>query len=114
MHPHLILFLVAVAFALVGLFGTVTISPALAGTYSKTWSVESSADTDTTGSVSHGFGAAPALYWLTFLLPQCYGKQWTIAVTSTVITITGISSTGAGTTAAQLLISAMLPHSIID
>jgi hypothetical protein len=112
MHLHLILYAVAVALAF-GLAGTVTIAAAYAGTYSKTWTVVSSADADTTQSVSHGFGAAPALYWLTPLLPQAYGKQWTIAVTSTLITVTGISSTGAGTTSAQLLISAMLPNSLI-
>jgi hypothetical protein len=113
MHLHLILYLVAVA--LMGLASTVTITASLAGTYSKSWNVVSSADGDTTGSVSHGFGVAPALYWLVPLLPQAYGKQWYIsAVSSTTITITGISSTSAGTSVAQLQIVAMLPHSIID
>lgn len=112
MHLHLILYFVAVA--LMGLAGTVTITPSLAGTYSKTWNVVSSADADTTGTVSHGFGATPAMVWLVPLLPQAYGKQWYPTVSSTTIVVTGISSTGAGSTAAQLQIIAMLPHSIID
>lgn len=113
--PHSLHLIVAIVMTFVGATVSFTLNTAPTGPYSKSWQVVSSADADTTGSVSHGFPSTPAMVWLVPLLPQAYGKQWTLGtVSSTTITINGISSTSAGSTAAQLQLIAMLPHSIID
>ena len=94
---------------------TYTQNAAPTGPYSKTFDVVASADTDTAGTITHGFSAAPAMVWLVPLLPVAYGKQWTLgAVSSTTITLAAVSSTGSGTAVAQLRVEAMLPHSFID
>lgn len=94
----------------------ITVAAAYAGTYSKTWNVTSSADGDTTSSVSHGFGAAPALYWVVPLLSaNAYAKQWAItSVTANVINFAGISAASSGLAGTpQVQIVAMLPNSLI-
>lgn len=95
---------------------TVTVAAAFAGTYSKSWNVTASADTDLAGTVSHGFGVAPALVWLVPLLVGFYTKQWTVGtVTASTIPLVAISATGGGVAGTpQLQVIAMLPHSIIS
>jgi hypothetical protein len=116
MHLPFVFALMAVALFFLG--GTVSFvaNTAPTGPYSKSWNVAASADADTTGTVSHGFPSAPAMVWLVPLLSaNAYGKQWALGtVSATTIIVNGVSSTGSGTTTAQLQIIAMLPHSIID
>ena len=95
----------------------VTNTAVFAGTYSKSWNVIATADTDTAGVVSHGFGVAPALVWLVPLLSaNFYGKQWALGTVNTsVINLVAVSFTGGGLTSTpQLQAIAMLPHSIIS
>ena len=95
---------------------TATLNAAPTGPYSKSWNVVSSADTDLSGTISHGFGATPAMVWLVPLLgANFYGKQWALgAVNASTIGLVAISFTGGGTSVAQLQVIAMLPHSMID
>ena len=94
---------------------TPTLNTTPTGPYSKSWNVVASADADTTCTITHGFPSAPAMVWIVFLNAVAYGKTWILgAITSTTITVSGISSTGSGTSVAQFQVLAMLPHSIID
>jgi len=96
---------------------SVTNAAVFAGTYSKSWNVISTADTDLAGTISHGFGVAPALVWLVPLLSaNFYGKQWSLgAVNTSTIGLVAISFTGGGLTSTpQLQVIAMLPHSLIS
>ncbi len=94
----------------------VTVAASFAGTYSKSWNVTSSADADTAGTITHGFGVAPALVWAVPLLAGFYTKQWLIgAISTTTIILAAISATGGGVAGTpQLQVIAMLPHSIIS
>jgi hypothetical protein len=94
---------------------TATLNTNPTGPYSKSWNVVASADADTTGTISHGYPSAPAMVWLVFLNAVAYGKTWILGtVNAATITVTGISSTGSGTSVAQLQVISMLPQSIID
>lgn len=95
---------------------SVTSAANFAGTYSKSWDVTATADGDTTGTISHGFGATPGLVWLVPLQSaQAYGKQWSLGTVNTsTITINGVSAASSGLAGTpQLRVIAMLPHSII-
>jgi len=83
-----------------------------AGVDFKSWSLVA-LDADTGGDVTHGFGAAPAIAYLTPLLPAAYTGTWTIsAINTTVITIAKGTATGSGNAAASVRLYARRPHSI--
>jgi hypothetical protein len=95
---------------------TSTLNTNPTGPYSKSWNVVASADADAAGTISHGFGATPAMVWLVPLLSaNFYGKQWALGTVNTsTIGLVAISFTGGGTSVAQLQVIAMLPQSLID
>lgn len=84
-----------------------------AGTDYKTFDVTATADADTTATIAHGFGAAPAEVSLRPLLANHYVSQWTVsAVDATNITLTKGTGVGSGNAGAQVRVQARRPHSI--
>ena len=91
----------------------VTVTAVLAGTNTKSWDITATADGDTSASITHGLGAAPALVYLAPLLAQAYTSQWQVtSVSSTVITLTKGTASGSGNASAQVRVYADRPHSI--
>lgn len=91
----------------------VTPTAVLAGTDFKTWDVVASADSDTAGTITHGFGAAPANVTIRPVLATAYTCRWCIAsVSATEIILSKISVTSSGSTAAQIRVQASRPHTV--
>lgn len=85
-----------------------------AGVTTKTWNVVASSDGDTAGTITHGFGAAPALVFFTPLLVIAYTSLWVITSISASEIILGKTSAGtSSSTAAQVRVTALLPHTLI-
>ena len=83
-----------------------------AGVDTKSWDLVA-LDADTGGDVTHGFGEAPAIAYLTPLLPAAYTGTWHVtAISTTVITIAKGTATGSGDAAASVRLYARRPHSI--
>jgi hypothetical protein len=101
---------------------TVSKVAVVAGVYSKSWNITSTADGDLTFAIAHGFvvqdgvAKAPTLVFLVPLTPQAYTKQWTLGVVDTTnININAISAVGGGLAGTpQLQVIATLPHSLVD
>ena len=88
-------------------------SAVFAGVDFKSWDIIASADGDTGGSVTHGFGEAPADVYLTPLLAAGVTAEWFVsAISASVITLTKGTATGSGTANAQVRLYARRPHSI--
>ena len=91
----------------------VTPSAVYAGTYTKSWDVVASADGDTAGTITHGFGGAPADVNLLPLRAEAYGSQWVVSsITSLLIVLGKTSAASSGNATAQVRVIARLPHSI--
>lgn len=89
---------------------------AYAGTNTRTFDVIASADADSGDLViTHGLGAAPVDVTITPLLGAGGTANWSVkTITSTTITITKNSTAaGSGNAAAQLRVTARLPHSLV-
>ncbi len=102
---------------------TVTHAAVLAGFFSKSWNVTSSADGDLTDTITHGFvknannaKVTPTMVWLVPLQPQAYTHKWVLGtVDNTTIIINASSVSGGGLAGTpQLQVIAMMPQSIID
>lgn len=92
----------------------VTVTPVYAGSYTKTWDIIASADADVAAVIAHGFGIAPVAVWMTPLDTDFYVSTWTLGVIdATNINLAKANAVGSGNPAAQLRVTAMLPHSLI-
>lgn len=91
----------------------VTASAVYAGTYTKSWDVIASADGDTAGTITHGFGSTPAVVTLTPLRAEAYGSQWTATAGTATIVLGKTSAASSGNATAQVRVIASLPHSIV-
>jgi hypothetical protein len=92
----------------------VTVTPAYAGTYTKSWNIIASADTDVAAVIPHGFGAIPKNVVLVPLLANAYVSTWTVGVVdATNINLVKANAVGSGNVAAQVQVVAQLPHSIV-
>jgi len=84
-----------------------------AGVDFKTWDITATLDADTGGSVTHGFGAAPADVYLTPLLAEGVLSAWYVStINTTVITLTKGTATGSGAANPQVRLFVRRPHSI--
>ena len=92
----------------------VTVTPAYAGTYTKTWDVIADADADVAAVIPHGFDAIPENVALVPLLANAYVSVWTLGVVdATNINLVKANAVGSGNAAAQVRVAAQLPHSIV-
>lgn len=92
----------------------VTVTPAYAGTYTKSWDVIADADADVAAVIPHGFGAIPENVVLVPLQPEFYTSLWTVGVVdATNINLVKANAVGSGDAAAQVQVVAQLPHSIV-
>lgn len=88
-----------------------TITPVFAGTDFKTWTVQSDTDDVDTGTITHGFGAAPADVSLVPLLASAYAAEWIATVNASNIVLAKTSA-AATLTVGSVKVVARRPHSI--
>jgi hypothetical protein len=92
----------------------VTVTPVLTGPNIKSWTVIADADADTTATITHGFNAAPEDVTITPIHAAARVSLWVnTVVDGTNITCTKATTAGSGNAAAQLLVTARRPHSIV-
>jgi len=98
--------------------GAVTVTTTLAGKNAFAATVTATADADvTTGNIAHGLSAAPLIYGITQILSQALAamSNWALTtVNATNLVGTKLATTGSGNGSPQILIFALLPHSLIS
>jgi hypothetical protein len=91
----------------------VTITNVLAGTTKKVADVEATADADTTATIPHGLGAAPAEVSITPLKAEFYTSVWRVStIDATNVVVTKGTAMGSGVAGNQMRVIASLPHSL--
>lgn len=91
----------------------VNIVPTVLGPNTKAWSVEATADGDTTAVIAHEFGEAPAFASIVPIAAAARVSLWTYAANATNITLTKATGAGSGAAGAQVLVMAQRPHSMV-
>lgn len=91
----------------------VTVTNIKQGTYSAVFSIEMTADGDTTATWAHGLPSAPDDVDIVPLLPQAYIGQYRLTgITATQITVTKGNIVGSGAVGDAVRVVAKLTHSI--
>ena len=79
----------------------------------KVYTIIATADADTTATITHGFGATPAVVALTPLLGQFYTSAWfASAQNASEIVLTKGTGVGSGNAGAQAQVTLSRPHTI--
>ena len=96
----------------------VTVTATLAGKYTYAGTITSTADADTTSTLTnHGLGATPKVAAAVPLISQGLTalSAWALTtLNSTQFQFTKLTSTGSGNASPQLQFVLMLPHSLIS
>ncbi len=93
--------------------GAVTLTTVFAGTDSRIVDVEATADADTTATIPHGMGAAPAEFTFTYLLAAAAISLWR-ATTVDATNVVATKGVGVGSGAAGVQVRCIIkrPHTI--
>lgn len=93
----------------------VTVTPVLAGVTTHVSSVIATADADVAAVVPHGLGAIPSIIILTPTLTVVSAlSAWTATADAVNVNCVATAAGGSGAPGIQLLVTAMIPHSIIQ
>lgn len=91
----------------------VTVTPVLAGANLHVADVEATADADTTATVPHGLGSAPAQVSLVALAAEARISDWIVTtIDATNVVLTKTTTAGSGAVGQQVRVSAAIPHSL--
>lgn len=92
----------------------ITATPVVNNANYKSWTVEATADGDTTANIAHGMGVAPDLIVLTPMVAAARLSLWVATADATNIAIAKATTGGSGAAGAQLKVVAARPHSIMQ